>query len=739
MIALFRPGEYKIRPYGFKGKIIMQQQQFFATAALGFEPLLATELEDLGAVEVKQERAGVRFSGDLEIAYKACLWSRLASRVLLPLASFEALDPDQLYAEVLKIDWSEHLTIANTFAVDCTLVNSKINHSKYAALRVKDGVVDQFRARTGERPSVAMDQPDLRLNIHVYKDQATLSIDLSGDSLHRRGYRIDGVHAPLKENLAAAILIRAGWQDICAAGGALVDPLCGSGTLPLEAGLIATDTAPGLLRSYFGFLGWKQHRADLWQELREAAFERQAIGLARKNGVIVGYDSDTRAVKAAWQHAQNAGLDKVVHFERRTLREFIAPPSQTAGLLVANPPYGERLGNRSDLPEFYNLLGEKMIQQCAGWKAVVITSEPQLGRSIGLRAGKINVLYNGALKCQLLQFELNDTNRWQSLEEGAGKAVKKNLSPGAEMFANRLRKNLKKLKKWASREGVDCYRLYDSDLPEYAVAVDLYGDEVHLQEYRAPKEIDENKAAERLREVQDALPQVLNMTPDKVHLKVRLQQKGNLQYEKQARRGLLKEVQEGNCKFLVNLTDYLDTGLFLDHRSTRQLIQKLAAGTRFLNLFAYTGAATVHALMGGAITTTTIDMSKTYLALAEKNVALNHFDPKEETFIQADCLAWLDTATGLYDLIFLDPPTFSNSKGMDVTFDVQRDHVELLRKTAGLLAPDGILIFSNNLRKFSMDQATLPELEIEDISAKTIPIDFERNPRIHNCWLVKNR
>ncbi len=713
------------------------QQQFFATAALGFEPLLATELEVLGAVEVKQERAGVRFSGGLEIAYNACLWSRLASRVLLPLASFEALDPDQLYTEVLKIDWSEHLTTVNTFAVDCTLVSSKISHSKYAALRVKDGVVDQFRACNGERPSVAVDQPDLRLNIHVYKDQATLSIDLSGDSLHRRGYRIDGVHAPLKENLAAAILIRSGWPAICAAGGALVDPLCGSGTLPLEAGLIATDTAPGLLRRYFGFLGWKQHNNDLWKELLQAAWKRQEIGLAQKHGTIVGYDGHNRAVKAAWEHAKNAGLDKVIHFERRTLREFVAPSSRGAGLVVANPPYGERLGHVSELPTFYNLLGEKMAQQCSGWKAAVITSEPQLGRSIGLRAGKINVLYNGALKCQLLQFELGENNHWQSLADGAGKAVKKNLSPGAEMFANRLRKNLKKLKKWAARQEVDCYRLYDADLPEYAVAVDLYGDEVHLQEYRAPKEIDENRAAERLREVQDVLPLVLDISPDKVHLKVRQQQKGNLQYEKQARRGVLKEVQEGNCKFLVNLTDYLDTGLFLDHRLTRQLIQKMASGTRFLNLFAYAGTATVHALMGGAISTTTIDMSKTYLALAEKNVALNHFDSEGETFIQADCLAWLDTATGSYDLIFLDPPTFSNSKGMDATFDVQRDHVELLRKTVQLLAPGGTLIFSNNLRKFSMDRAALADLDIEDISANTIPTDFERNPRIHNCWLVR--
>ncbi|WP_072906219.1 bifunctional 23S rRNA (guanine(2069)-N(7))-methyltransferase RlmK/23S rRNA (guanine(2445)-N(2))-methyltransferase RlmL [Malonomonas rubra] len=719
----------------------MQKQQFFATAALGLEPLLAAELIEIGAQEVKEERAGVRFSGDLESAYRLCLWSRLASRVLLPLVTFEAQDTDVLYREVQKLDWREHLSTDNTFAVDCTTVKSQITHSRYGALRVKDAIVDQFRARDGERPSVSVEQPDLRINLHLFKDQATLSLDLSGDSLHKRGYRIDGVHAPLKENLAAAILIRGGWPEIAATGGALADPMCGSGTLPLEAALIATDTAPGLLRDYFGFLGWKQHQSAIWQRLLDEAEQQRQDGLQNRLGTIVGYDADGRAIKAAWQHADKAGLGKIIHFEKRTLREFVAPAGVQTGLFVANPPYGERLGVESELPALYNLLGEKLANQCRGWKAAVITSNPQLGRSIGLRAGKINTLYNGALKCQLLQFELDEGNRWQSLAEGAGKAVKKELSAGAEMFANRLRKNLKKYRKWAKKEGLNCYRLYDADLPEYAVAVDIYADEVHLQEYRAPKSIDAKKAAERLQEVQDALPQVLDIVPDKIHLKVRQQQKGSRQYEKQAKRGILKEVREGNCTFLVNLSDYLDTGLFLDHRPTRQLIQKMASGTRFLNLFAYTGAATVHALVGGAMETTTVDMSRTYLEWAQKNIELNGFDADEEELIQADCLAWIDAEqqqrAGAFDLIFLDPPTFSNSKSMDGTFDIQRDHVDLLRKTVSLLAEGGTLIFSNNLRNFKMDLDELAELQIENLGNRTIPLDFERNPRIHNCWLIR--
>ena len=713
----------------------------FITAALGLEPLLVEELISLGLNEVKQERAGVRCSGSLADAYRICMWSRLASRVLLPLAQFAAADPEQLYAGVQSVDWSEHMATDSTLAIDCATSKSQITHSRYAEQKTKDAVVDQFRVRTGERPSVSLERPDIRLNLYLFQDQASLSLDLSGESLHRRGYRIDGIHAPLKENLAAGMLLRCGWPQLCSAGGGLVDPLCGSGTLPLEAALMATNTAPGLLRSYYGFLGWKQHDDTIWQEVRQVADEKHQVGITALKVPIVGYDADPRAIRAAWDHARQAGMDKLIHFERRRLDEFVPPSGVRTGLLMANPPYGERLGNSDDLAPLYNQLGQIMAQSCQGWHGGVITSEQELGRAIGLRADKINVLYNGALKCQLLQFVLNADNHWQSLADKAQRVARKPLSAGAEMFANRLRKNLKKFSKWAQREGIDGYRLYDADLPEYAVAVDLYGDEVHLQEYRAPSTIDPDKAAERIRDVLAALPRVLQLSPDQIHLKVRQQQKGTDQYEKQARRGILKEVQEGNCRFLVNLTDYLDTGLFLDHRLTRKKIQSLSSGRRFLNLFGYTGAATVHALKGGATTTTTVDMSRTYLDWARRNVELNGFDSKRQEFVQVDCLAWLEQAqtrcAGAFDLIFLDPPSFSNSKSMVTTFDVQRDHVELLRNTLRLLADDGQLIFSTNLRTFQMAVEALDELSLENITASTLPADFARNPRIHQCWLIR--
>lgn len=709
-------------------------RHFFATAPKGIEPLLAEELRAIGAFEVLEARAGVAFAGPLEIAYRVCLWSRLASRVLLPLATFPATSPEELYAGVRAIDWSEHLCAEGTLVVDASVSGSKITHSHYAALKIKDAVVDQFRDRTGQRPSVDAERPDVRVNLYLLRDTATLSLDLSGDSLHRRGYRDEGVLAPLKENLAAAILIRAGWPEIAATGGALVDPMCGSGTLLLEGAYIAGDIAPGLLRPHYGFLRWRGHDAACWQGLMAEAQERRDVGLARIP-TIVGYDADHKAIRAAWANIEQAGLREHIHVERREVAGLTAPAGASAGLLVVNPPYGERLGEVEALKDVYGTLGDKLKEQFVGWKAAIFTGNVELGKKLGLRAKKLHTLYNGALECKLLHIDVQP----ESFVDRHRAPAKVALSEGATSFANRLRKNLKTLGKWASQQGISCYRLYDGDIPEYAVAVDLYDGWVHVQEYQAPKEIDERKAAQRLREVMAVLPEVLQVAPERIFLKVRKQQKGNEQYGKFGEQGQFIEVREGGARLLVNLSDYLDTGLFLDHRPTRLLLGELAAGQRFLNLFAYSGAASVHAALGGAASTLTVDLSQTYLDWAKKNLALNGFSGGSHRLERADCLDWLGRAKGEFDLIFLDPPTFSNSKRMDGTFDVQRDHVELLRKTAALLAKDGTLIFSNNNRKFKMDAESLPELAIEEITRKTIPKDFERNPRIHNCWRIRKR
>jgi len=717
--------------------------RFFATVAQRMESLLAGELRELGIEEMQETRAGVYFVASIEAAMRVCLWSRLANRIFLPLSVFPAATPEELYAGVFAIPWEEHLAADGTLAIDCTLAASAITHSRYAALKAKDAVVDRFRQGCGTRPSVSLERPDLRLNLHIHRDSATVSIDLSGESLHRRGYRTDKGLAPLKETLAAAILLRSGWSDVARRGGALVDPMCGSGTLPIEAALMAADIAPGLLRSHFGFLGWRRHDPELWRKLQDEAEERREAGLARLP-VIAGYDADSAAIRVAWANLERAGLAGRVHFERRGV-DALVPPAAAAGeggLLVVNPPYGERLGEVAELRGLYGTLGARLRNFFSGWHAAVFTGNPDLGRELGLRSCRQHTLYNGALACRLLQFEV--TPEWFAAPPTGSLrripvASPESLGEGATMFANRLRKNLRNLGRWARQKGITCYRLYDADLPEYAVAVDLYEGWVHVQEYEAPASVDAKKAALRLREVMGVIPLVLQVPPENVHLKVRRRQKGAAQYQKFDQRSEFCEVQEGGCRFLVNFTDYLDTGLFLDHRQTRQMLRELAPGRRFLNLFAYTGAATVYAAAGDALSTTTVDLSSTYLEWAQRNLSLNGLSGDRHEFVRADCLEWLNRQRRQFDLIFLDPPTFSTSKRMEKTFDVQRDHVPLLRAAARLLAPGGVLIFSNNCRRFKMEREALPELQVEEITRQTIPRDFERSPRIHNCWKITLR
>ena len=716
---------------------------FFVTTPKGMVAVLMSELEQLGATELREQPAGVEFKGDLETAYRICLWSRTAGRVLLPLGKFPAESADALYAAVQQIDWQQHLTGRSTLAVDFTGRSDAINHSQFGALKVKDAIVDQLRETTGGRPNVDVVQPDIRINAHLYRDEISIAIDLSGDSLHRRGYRQEGGAAPLKENLAAAILLRAGWAEVAAAGDVFVDPMCGSGTLLIEAAMIAADIAPGLLRQHYGFLAWPQHDAELWQNLLNEAQQRRQQGL-KKMPPIFGYDTHPKAIQFAQQNVTAIGLEDYIRIARRDVSELERPASAEKGLLVVNPPYGERMGERETLEPLYLQLGERIKNSFSGWQAAVFTGNPELAKLMGIRAVKQHNMFNGPLECKLLRFEVQ--SHWFMSEQTGPRPLKPDeLGPGAEMLANRLRKNLKQLGRWAKREGVSCYRLYDADLPEYALAIDLYQGEqrwVHMQEYEAPKSIDAKKAKFRLREAMTVVPEVLELSLDNVYFKVRKQQKGTAQYTKQAEQKQFFEIEEQGSRLLVNFADYLDTGLFLDHRITRKLVGEMAKGKRFLNLFAYTGAATVHAARGGAKSTLTVDMSNTYIDWAKQNMELNGFMGDEHQYLQTDCLEWLEQGgvykRSKYDLIFLDPPTFSTSKRMSDTFDVQRDHVQLIESAMAMLEDDGVLIFSNNFRKFKLDSIVTEKFSVEDWSAKTLPKDFARNPKIHGCWCIRH-
>ena len=716
---------------------------YYASAPKGVGDLLVAELDGLGARAVRPLGTGASFDGSLEVGYRACLWSRLASRILLRLTEFSAPTADALYAGVQSIDWDDHLDPAGTMAVEFVGSGRQIRNSHFGALKVKDAIVDQFRAAQGRRPSIDLDRPHLRVHVRLDRDRVQLSLDLAGRSLHRRGYRTETGPAPLKENLAAAVLMRSGWPEVAARGGALVDPMCGTGTLPLEAAWIAGDCAPGLLRDYFGFSYWLGHIPKMWARLRDEAETRRAAGRDRIPEII-GTDANPQAVRQAQFHAQRAGLKDVVRFAHRELNAS-ERPAGPAGLLVANPPYGHRLGEMAQLGELYAELGSVLKRVFRGWKAAVFTGNSQLGHELGLRAILNNKLFNGPIECRLLRFEVEERYyapmRADAPTASAAPGVhtaSPPSSPGAEMLANRLRKNRRILGRWARREGIDCLRLYDADLPEYAMAVDIYQGErlwVHVQEYQPPRSVERAAAARRREEALATVAAVLEIPPKQIFFKVRHRQKGHAQYEKMDHSGAFCEVREGPCRLLVNFTDYLDTGLFLDHRLTRVLVGELARGRSMLNLFAYTGVATARAALEGATTTTTIDMSPTYLNWARRNLELNGLRGCE--LVRADCMEWLaQPRRERYGVIFLDPPTFSNSKRMKRDFDVQRDHVELIAKTAALLEDDGALVFSNNYRRFRLDKDRFPDLIIEDITRQTIPVDFERRPKIHNCWKI---
>tara|TARA_Y100000593_G_scaffold60068_1_gene111390 strand:- start:54511 stop:56688 length:2178 start_codon:yes stop_codon:yes gene_type:complete len=711
------------------------------TCPKGLEGLLLEEARALGLEEAREQTAAVRGHAEIEVAYRLCLWSRLANRVLLVLSRFTMNSAEQLYDGVRAVDWRDHLEPAGSLAVEFSGQGSGIDNTHFGALKVKDAIVDRLRTAAGERPSIDKVNPDLRVHLRLDRGEAVLSLDLSGHSLHQRGYRLQQGAAPLKENLAAAVLIRAGWPRIAAEGGALADPMCGVGTFLVEAALMAADVAPNLKRERWGFSNWLGHVPALWKKLHAEAEQRAAAGLAKPPLWIRGYEADPRLIQPGRNNVERAGLSDWVKIYQGELAHFEPRPDQNQkGLVISNPPYGERLGDEASLLYLYQNLGERLRQACLGWEAAVFTGAPELGKRMGLRSHKQYAFWNGALACKLLLIKVQTEQfvtgerRAKNVDEPEQEAPQQaRLSEGGQMFANRLQKNLKQLGKWARREGVECYRLYDADMPEYALAVDLYRDWVHVQEYAAPRSIDPEKAQARLLDALAAIPQALGVAQNRVAIKRRERQAGTKQYQRQAAQGQFMEVNEGGVKLLVNLTDYLDTGLFLDHRPLRMRIQREAAGKRFLNLFCYTATATVHAAKGGARSTTSVDLSKTYLDWARRNLSLNGFSDKQR-LEQGDVMAWLGEDRGEYDLIFIDPPTFSNSKRMEGVFDVQRDHVELLDLAMARLARGGVLYFSNNFRKFQLDESLMARYQVEEISAQTLDPDFARNAKIHRAW-----
>ena len=701
------------------------------TCPIGLENILEKELHELGLTQTRLGEAQVKLTTDLRGMYLACLWSRVATRIMMPLATFTVTDAQSLYDGVASIDWSAHMHADNTIAIDCHGTNHAIRNTQFGAVKTKDAIVDFFTQQSGRRPSVEKQQPDLRIALKIKRDKATLSLDVSGESMHRRGYRQQGAMAPLKENLAAGLLMRAGWHKDSPFQ-QLVDPMCGSGTFLVEAALISLNIAPGSRRQYWGFKGWKQHDHRLWQQLNDIA-KNERVDPSDLTVTFQGTDREQRAIAAARENIKRAGLVGIIDVEMSAFQTHAFDWQQQPTLIMVNPPYGERLGDEMALISLYRQLGDWAIEHASDGELMLLTSSENLARQIPIRPEKSSRVLNGGLECRAYRFPIAASHIKAGSREQVG------LSQGAQMVVNRLQKNIKKLRKWIDREHISCYRVYDADMPEYAVAIDIYNDWAHVQEYQAPKSVDENKAQQRLFEVVSAIPLALNIPETNVVVKQRLRQSGKQQYEKVDQSQHEMIVEEHGCEFIVNLKDYLDTGLFLDHRPVRHLIQQKANGKRFLNLFCYTASGSVHAGEGGAKTTLSVDMSNTYTEWARRNIELNEFSERDHKVVRADCFEWLRKSTDDFDLIFMDPPTFSNSKKMAGVLDIQRDHVELIDLAMARLVSSGELIFSNNYRRFELDEALSERYEIENITRQSLDPDFDRNQKIHQCWILRHK
>jgi 23S rRNA (guanine2445-N2)-methyltransferase / 23S rRNA (guanine2069-N7)-methyltransferase len=748
----------------------------------GLEWLLARELEAVGAVDLRIGRRTIEFSAlagaEKETLYRAVLESRTAIRVLEPLGRFRVESPESLYRALGDIDWTEQLKTSDTLRVDAAIHDTFTTHSLYAAQIVKDAVVDQLRTPSGKRPSVQLRGATLRLALHSVGDVATIFRDAAGRSLHQRGWRMGEVEAPLSEVLAAGILGIAGWwrpgEMAATSGEPILDPLCGSGTFVIEAATIAAGMAPGLWRARrkaHGFFRFRDCDKPLAQRL-VADLEARVVEPA---GSFQASDLDPQAVEAALACATAAGVAQSVSIALHHFEEV--QPEGPPGLVVTNPPYGERL----PLPRagaLFRRLGDWLVQRCGGWRAAILAPDTPAAGHLGLRPAHRVPLMNGPIACRLLEVEIRERSplpagvpglppgaslpheapsgsdgtpppqKARSGSDGTPRHVRAGSRPVADQlgdFRRRLAKRFKHLSKWARRQGIEAFRVYDRDIPEIPLVIDWYAGWLHAAEYERPHDRTEIEHDVWLDKMIEAAALELGVPVHQTFLKVRKRQRAGGQYEKVGERQAIVTVREGGLEFEVNLSDYLDTGLFLDHRQTRGVVRAEAEGKRFLNLFCYTGSFSVYAAAGGAAETTSVDLSNTYLEWTRTNLSKNGFkDAGRHRTVRDEARAFLEHRAKRgeppFDLVVCDPPTFSRSAKSETPWDVERDHADLLELVASNLAPGGVAYFSTNFRRFHLAEERLSQLyTIREITRQTIPEDF-RNDRIHRAWrLVKIR
>ncbi|MDY7026493.1 MAG: bifunctional 23S rRNA (guanine(2069)-N(7))-methyltransferase RlmK/23S rRNA (guanine(2445)-N(2))-methyltransferase RlmL, partial [Pseudomonadota bacterium] len=535
---------------------------------------------------------------------------------------------------------------------------------------------------------------------------------------------------------AAGLLYAANWHK-APQGSQLIDPFCGAGTVLIEGALMAYQIAPGLLRRKFGFQGWKKHQDDRWQALRQEASKQRLDNQAQKPFSIKGFDADSRAISNTLENAERLGLAHLVHIERVEFGHVHKRIHDSSPIAIAtNPPYGERLDEQDTIFPLYQFMQKQLAKIAPGAFCALISDHVEKVDALGLQEPQTQKVKNGNLNCYLRSGVIPE-----ALPERLFlPKLSNNVDPGQVVadFANRLKKNFQKRKKWLERESIDCFRLYDADLPDYKLAIDWYHGYWHVQEYAAPKKIEPEVAAQRLNAAIDTLSQIFTTAKRYIYVKTRQQQKGKAQYNVQSQKDTWQDVQEFGANLQINLSRYLDTGLFLDHRPARTWVQASCQNKRFLNLFCYTGSVTVHAAKGGAKSSVSVDTSNTYLNWAKRNLLANGFSELSHQRVRANCMDFLHKDKNQYDVIFVDPPTFSNSKSRQAIFDVQRDHKELIELAMKRLEPGGVLYFSTNSRKFSLDETLAEQFDIKDVTQASIPLDFERKPPpIHYCWKIR--
>jgi 23S rRNA (guanine2445-N2)-methyltransferase / 23S rRNA (guanine2069-N7)-methyltransferase len=745
--------------------------ELIATAAAGTEAVVKRELAALGYEAHTLTPGRLAFRGNASAICRANLWLRAAERVLIHMASFPAADFGALFDGTAAVEWERWIPRDAKFPVDGRSHGSQLSSVPTCQRIVKRAIVKRLQDahRAEHLPETG---PRCAIEVSLRDDVATLTLDTTGVGLHKRGYRKLVGEAQLRETLAAVLVQLSFWRP----GRVLADPFCGSGTIPIEAALIGRNLAPGLRRE-FAAEAWPTLDATFWAVAREEARDRMQPALEER---LLGYDIDGEALSLARYHAEQAGVAADIHWQERPFSELRAKAEY--GCIVTNPPYGERMGDEAEIAALYKTF-PLVLRRLPTWSFYILSARRDLEALVGQKADRRRKLYNGPLECTYYQFHGPRPGRVAEGEtrRGRDKETRQKREPEgqhgvslspclpvslsselkqkprrnaesqarpafggllaaskrqAEEFASRLRNRARHLRKWPTKRGITCYRLYERDVPDVPLVVDRYEDALHLAEFARPHERSPAQHADWLDLMAKTAGDVLDVPRTRIFLKHRDRQRGPDQYSRLDDRGSRFVVHEGGLKFVVNLSDYVDTGLFLDHRITRQMVREAAAGKRFLNLFGYTGSFTVYAAAGGAVATTTADKSATYLDWARENVSVNDLGGPQHRMVRSDIDRFVDELLprDQWDLAVVDPPTFSNTKGHDDVWDVQRDHAQLLERLAAHIVPGGVVFFSTNFRRFKLNEAAIARnYAIRDITRQTIPEDF-RNARIHQCW-----